>query len=146
MVIIDWIILVGKVLKGAWVAAYDWFLELPEGVQIAILGTIAAGLIIWFVNDRAFDRGYAKREAEWQEAIKKAKDKQAAQIDKASAAFEKDKAHAEVIYRDRDRIVTKIVERPIYRNVCLDADGLSVANAALAGSPYAAGKPDKPLP
>lgn len=32
------------------------------------------------------------------------------------------------------RTVEKIVERPVYRNVCLDDDGLRAANAALGGS------------
>lgn len=41
---------------------------------------------------------------------------------------------AEVIYRDRDRIVQQIVERPVYRAECIDDDGLALINRALSGA------------
>lgn len=44
------------------------------------------------------------------------------------------------------KVVTRIITEPIYRNVCLDSDGLSAANAALTGqSPSASGTPS-PVP
>ena len=37
------------------------------------------------------------------------------------------------------KVVTRIITKPIYSNVCLDSDGLSAANAALAGQPPSTG-------
>ncbi|MBK7052249.1 MAG: hypothetical protein IPH54_17045, partial [Rhodoferax sp.] len=38
-------------------------------------------------------------------------------------------------YRTRWRTIETLVDRPVYRNVCLDADGLRELNAAIAGQP-----------
>lgn len=57
---------------------------------------------------------------------------QAAQ--KAGEEYEQQKAAREVetqiIYRD----VAKIVEKPVYRNICIDADGLQQLNKAIANT------------
>jgi hypothetical protein len=74
------------------------------------------------------------------------KDNEAAKANTAATDFEKDEAHAKVIYRDREKIVTKIVDRPVYRSQCFDADGVSVANSALAGTRAAPPQPDQPMP
>jgi hypothetical protein len=43
--------------------------------------------------------------------------------------------------------VEKVVNRDVYRNVCLDDDGLRLVNTALnGGEKPIAGKPDKPVP
>ena len=42
--------------------------------------------------------------------------------------------------------VDKIVEKPIYRNVCLDDDGLRAANSALTAGASAAGIPPAEMP
>ena len=51
----------------------------------------------------------------------------------ASADYQKESANARVEYRTRWRTVETIVDRPVYRNVCLDDDGLRELNAAIAG-------------
>jgi hypothetical protein len=50
----------------------------------------------------------------------------------ASAELEAVRGKTEVKYRTITKQVEKIIDRPIYSNVCLDADGLRLANAALS--------------
>lgn len=60
-------------------------------------------------------------------AIEKAK-----QDRETSAAYQSGKAVREEKERVRYVQVPKIIEKTIYRNTCLDSDGLSVINAAIA--------------
>lgn len=53
--------------------------------------------------------------------------------DTAVGDYTKDQANAKVIYRRIVVEVDKIVERPVYRNQCLDADGLRILGAAIDG-------------
>lgn len=48
--------------------------------------------------------------------------------DQASTGFEKDRGKNELRTRTITVEVEKIVDRPVYRNVCLDADGLRLLN------------------
>lgn len=64
----------------------------------------------------------------------------------ASAALEKARQDAQEHIRIVTQTVDKIITRPVYRNVCLDADGLSAASLALQGPTATPGKSDKPLP
>ena len=61
-----------------------------------------------------------------QEAAKKAADQQ--QADKASAGFEDARTKNEVRYETVVKVVEKIVDRPVYRSVCLDDDGVQLLN------------------
>lgn len=49
--------------------------------------------------------------------------------------------HARVITKEIDRVV----EKPVYRDVCLDADGLRILSAAIAGA-AAPGQPAAAVP
>lgn len=60
-------------------------------------------------------------------AIEKAKSDQV-----ISGKYQSEKAVREEKERVRYVQVQKIVEKPVYRNVCVDSDGLSVINAAIA--------------
>ncbi|WP_108699961.1 hypothetical protein [Neisseria subflava] len=60
-------------------------------------------------------------------AIEKAK-----QDRETAAAYQNGKAVREEKERVRYVQVQKIVEKPVFRNVCVDSDGLSVINAAIA--------------
>lgn len=66
-------------------------------------------------------------------------------VDLAAVGHEDFKAKEEIVYVDRVRTVTKLVARPVYRNVCIDDDGLRLLNDAIAGRP-AAGQPAPALP
>lgn len=60
-------------------------------------------------------------------AIEKAKSDQV-----ISEKYQSEKAVREEKERVRYVQVQKIVEKPVFRNTCLDSDGLSVINAAIA--------------
>ena len=79
-----------------------------------------------------------------EKASQEAKDAEAAKATKAATDLEKDNADADAESRTREIVVTKIVERPVYRDRCFDDDGLSVANAALTGTRTAS--PVAPIP
>ncbi|HFC8836791.1 TPA: hypothetical protein ACFU2V_001863 [Neisseria subflava] len=60
------------------------------------------------------------------EAIKKAEEER-----ESSAVYQAGKAVREEKERIRYVQVPKLVERVVYRNVCVDSDGVSVINAAI---------------
>ena len=92
------------------------------------------------------DAGRDEVRAEWAEANREQREKEAAQAGKAAEKLEAKREKAKVIYRTITKEVDRVVERPVYRNVCLDADGLRLARCAIAGTGAAACKPDKPMP
>ena len=74
------------------------------------------------------------------------KDKEAKTASVQSTKVEEHHAEREIVYRNITREVEKVVERPVYRSVCFDDDGLRAANRALAGSGTAAGQPNVVVP
>lgn len=68
------------------------------------------------------------------------------QVIDATEQLETARAKTSIRYKTLVREVEKVVERPVYANVCLDADGLRLANSALAGSSAAPRVPANPLP
>lgn len=89
----------------------------------------------------------------WQVGIVAARDLKASQeiarvqilrVDKADQAadrHEKTKSAIEVRYETITKEVQHVVEKPVYRNVCLDDDGLRVLGGAIAGPAGAASQP-----
>lgn len=63
----------------------------------------------------------------------------------AGAEHEDFKAKEEIRYVERWRTATKIIERPVYRNVCIDDDGVRLINDAIAGR-LPAGEPLSTVP
>lgn len=61
--------------------------------------------------------------------------------DTAAERHEKSKAQIEVRYETITKEVRHVVEKPVYRNICLDDDGLRVLSDALAGPTGAASEP-----
>jgi hypothetical protein len=64
----------------------------------------------------------------------------------AAKVLEKGNAKAKIVYRTITKSVDKYIDRPVYRNVCFDDDGLRDANQALSGQIAPRSQPDKPLP
>lgn len=52
-------------------------------------------------------------------------------INKASAEYEHLKSEQRVITETKIREVQKIIERPVYHNVCIDDDGLRIINSLI---------------
>lgn len=62
--------------------------------------------------------------------------------DQAAERHERAKADVQVVYETITKEVQHVVEKPVYRNVCLDDDGLRIIGDALAATGAgAAGQP-----
>lgn len=79
-----------------------------------------------------YKRGRDSMAAEISGRLKDAAIEKAKQDRESSAAYQTGKAVREEKERVRYVQVPKIIEKTTYRNVCLDSDGLSVINAAIA--------------
>lgn len=78
-----------------------------------------------------YRRGRESMAAEISGRLKDAAIEKAKQDRETSAAYQSGKAVREEKERVRYVQVQKIVEKPVYRNVCVDSDGVSVINAAI---------------
>ncbi|WP_374491561.1 hypothetical protein [Brachymonas sp.] len=58
----------------------------------------------------------------------------AAKANQASTNYQQEASHAQQQTRTITQYVDRIVTRPVYRDICLDDDGLRVARAAIAGT------------
>lgn len=108
---------------------------------VALLALSLGGAGAW--NIQAWR--YAAKDAQRIEAQaeRDRNDRKAAQV--ASEGFENDKAKTEIKYRTITREVEKIIDRPVYRNICLDSGGLQLLREAIGttGNP---GEPVSTLP
>ena len=82
---------------------------------------------------------------EWQTASREQRDREAKAGQKAAEKKEAGDAKAKVVYRKITQEVERVVEKPVYRNVCLDPDGLRIARDAIRGEVSDPAKPDQPL-
>lgn len=80
----------------------------------------------WVVNGWRWEAKEAAKLRELAEAQAKA-DKRSYD---ASSGFEKDKTNVRTVFKTIEVEVDKIVERPVYRNLCLDPDGLRAIERA----------------
>ena len=83
---------------------------------------------------------------EWSAANEKARKEEAARAAQAAADLEVERGKKKIVYRKITETVDRYIDRPIYRNVCFDADGLRDANRALLGSFTDPSKPDGGMP
>lgn len=109
------------------------------------MAALLAGLAIgfgggWQLQSWRYGALEAKRLSAQVEAEKK-RDKSSYD---ASVNFEKGKTRVETVFQTITETVEKIVDRPIYRNVCLDPDGVQAIRDAAAET--ATGKPSNTLP
>lgn len=99
---------------------------------LLILSAIAFFAVSWQLDMAAqYRRGRDDAVLEVSERLKAAAIEHAEHARKSSAAYQAQKAAREEKERVRYVQVQKIVEKPVYRNVCLDADGVSIVNAAI---------------
>ncbi|WP_308028563.1 hypothetical protein [Neisseria bergeri] len=101
---------------------------------LLILSAIAFLAVSWRLDRTAqYRRGRDDAVLEVSERLKAAAIEGGEHARKSSAAYQAQKAAREQKERVRYVQVLKIVENPVYRNVCLDADGLRELNAAIDG-------------
>lgn len=99
-------------------------------VLIAICFVLIVGA--WQYDHAAqYRRGRESMAAEISGRLKDSAIEKAKQDRETSAAYQSGKAVREEKERVRYVQVQKIVEKPVFRNTCLDSDGLSVINAAV---------------
>lgn len=112
---------------------------------LAVYGIIAL-LILGSLSGIAYkihDAGYQSAKAECERAAIAQRDEEAKQTHTAATKKEKEDAKAKVVYRTITKHVDREVEKPVYRNVCFEPNGVQLVNDALSGKQAAtASKPD----
>ena len=100
---------------------------------IAVLVVIAIVIGAWQADRKAeYRRGRDEMAAEISGHLKDAAIEKAKSDQVISEKYQSEKAVREEKERVRYVQVPKIIEKTVYRNTCLDSDGLSVINAAIA--------------
>ena len=114
----------------------------------SLYGTLAALLFMsglwtgWRLASASYQADIIKEQQAAAEAVAAA----ARQANAQAEELEKARADREIIYRTITKQVDRIVDRPVYRNDCIDDDGLQSINEAITGTPAAASKPDAAVP
>lgn len=104
----------------------NWRLVLALGVCVSIV-------FAWQYDHVAqYRRGRESMATEISNRLKDAAIEKAKQDRELSVAYQTGKAVREEKERVRYVQVPKLIERVVYRNVCVDSDGVSVINAAIA--------------
>lgn len=104
----------------------NWKLILIAVCLVLIVGA-------WQYDHTAqYRRGRESMAAEISGRLKDAAIEKAKQDRESSVMYQTGKAVREEKERVRYVQVQKIIEKPVFRNICIDSDGLSVINAAIA--------------
>jgi hypothetical protein len=89
---------------------------------------------------------YGAQEAE-RLAVEHAVEEQRRDVaDTASAGLETDRTAIRTEFKTIYSEVERVVEKPVYRDVCIDADGLRILSGAITGHRPAASEPAGPVP
>ncbi|MHB0965554.1 MAG: hypothetical protein ACYC36_03780 [Bellilinea sp.] len=92
-----------------------------------------------------YKAGEKSMKAEWDAEVERQRKAEVNQGNAASTKLEVGNAESKIVFKTITKRVDKYIDRPVYRNICFDADGLRDANAALIGKATAPGEPDKPV-
>ncbi|MGO0787533.1 hypothetical protein ACTOWD_07150 [Neisseria gonorrhoeae] len=105
-------------------------LKNPKLIAVSVCAVFVAGA---WQYDRAaqYRRGYGAAMLEVSERLKAAAVEHAEHARKSSAAYQAQKAAREEKERVRYVQTLKIIEKPVYRNACFDANGVRELNAAV---------------
>lgn len=119
-------------------------------IAIAILALIA-GLVAWadrnIATTAGVNKGKAETQAAWDAAVEDQRAREMKASLEAAAELRDERKKKRTIIEERTVYVNQIVDRPVYRNVCFDDDGVRCANAALLGGTQLGGcKPDGGMP
>ncbi len=75
----------------------------------------------------------------------KLQEKRIEHVDAAAVAFESDKAKIRTEYLTITKEIERVVQNPVYRNVCFDPSGVQLVNAAISPT-IPAGEPTPAVP
>ena len=93
---------------------------------------IVAALIAGFMGGVKYHVGVvAARNLAQRQSEEKIRARQVDRIDQAATGLEADKAQIRTQFRTITKEVDRVVEKPVYRNVCFDDDGLRLIRAAI---------------
>lgn len=118
---------------------------IPIGLILYALAAVAVIGGIWAFHNHGVRQGRAEVQARWDAAIEEQREQESKAIEKASTKLEASNVKARVVTKQVIVEREKIIDRPIYSNVCLDSDGLRLARCAIAGENPATCKPDGPV-
>ena len=90
----------------------------------ALLGAAVAATSAWQIQSWRFDSA-EKTRLENEREIRRMNEKRTSL---AAEGLEKDKREIEIRYRTITKTVTKFIDRPVYKNICLDQDGIDAIN------------------
>lgn len=96
-------------------------------IALAVLGMVGTGVY------KVKKWGGDEVRAEWNAANETARKREAELSAKAAADLEAERRKRKVVIQERTIHVDREVEKPVYRNVCLPATGVCLANAAING-------------
>ena len=96
-------------------------------VAAALIGAAVAATSAWQIQSWRFDSA-EKTRLENEREIRRMNEKRTSL---AAEGLEKDKREIEIRYRIITKTVTEFVDRPIYKNVCLDQDGIDAINGVV---------------
>lgn len=113
-------------------------MNLPA-IALAVGLAIGAGGATKLTTDH-----YDAKAATAQQAAAEAYQARTVELNTIAAQLEQSRHDRKTVYRTITRDVEKVVTRDVYRNVCLDDDGVRAINDALAGAN--SGQPDASLP
>lgn len=98
----------------------------PSAIACLLSAALAFGSA-WKIQDWRHDAAELTRQEDAAELVRLA----ARKADVAAVSHEEFKERERVVYQTITETVDRIVERPVYRNVCLDDDGLAVLRQAI---------------
>lgn len=121
-------------------------------VYLVLTAAIAGALVgLYVLIDESWETaagvraGELRRQADWNRAELEQRSRDEQKIAPAAAGLEVDRAKAKTVERVVTQYVDRVLEHPVYRNVCLDDDGLRIARCALRGESPDRCQLDEPL-
>ena len=111
-----------------------------------LIAGVAALALLAGIGYKVRESGKDEIRLEWAQANEAARKREQEASAAAAAALEAERKKRRVVIREVTNYVDKIIDRPVYRNVCLDPDGLRCVNAAILGTDSTGCKPDSALP
>lgn len=97
-------------------------------IALAILGTLAG------IGYKVRQGGYDACKVEWAEAAEAQRKREAELSAFAAKALADERKRRKVVIQEVTRNVDREVEKTVYRDVCLPATGVCLANAAINGT------------
>lgn len=109
----------------------------PFFPYLAIAGAVAILGLGWWLNHRGYERGYAAKNAEVIAAAHRLAEKAErvrGVIDAQAVAIQQARQQQDTETRIIHDETTRIIERPVYRSICVDADGVRLLDRAVASA------------